>query len=109
MKELGQLQSRQGTLPFKVWAVSASGRDDARELADRFSPFRFIADQELGMIDAFGVKHEGGGPGGSDIAYPTLILVDGRGGVLWTHRAVRNTDRLPVATVLAEARRRLSN
>lgn len=106
MKELDQLDSRAEELPFAVWAVSASSRAEAKEMSDRFvdTPFRFIADETLGMIRAFGVTHEGGGPGGEDIAYPTLILVDETGAIRWSHRAARNTDRLPVDDLLEQAR-----
>jgi len=64
-----------------------------------------VADEELRMISAFGVRHEGGGPDGADIAYPTLVLVDAEGQLLWSHRAIRNTDRLSVDTLIEEVRR----
>jgi len=106
MKELGQLNAKAGELPFAVWAVSASSGAETREMSSRFPdvPIRFMADEKLGMIRAFGVTHEGGGLGGEDIAYPTLVLVGENGSIRWSHRAVRNTDRMPVDDILAQTR-----
>lgn len=104
LKELGQLKHKVDELPFAVWAVSSSNRADCKELSQEYAPFTFISDEELGMIRAFGVAHEGGGLDGEDIAYPTLILVDETRAIRWSHRAVRNTDRLPVDDLLAEIR-----
>jgi hypothetical protein len=35
------------------------------------------------MIRAYGVVHQGGGIGGTDIARPAAILVDAEGVVVW--------------------------
>jgi peroxiredoxin len=49
-------------------------RDYAEELA---LDFPLLADPELEAIDAFGLRHAGAGPGGSDIARPAIYVADG--------------------------------
>jgi peroxiredoxin len=44
--------------------------------------FRVLSDPELTAIDAFGLRHAGGGPWG-DIARPAAYIVDRRGIVVW--------------------------
>ncbi|MAG57814.1 MAG: hypothetical protein CMJ83_16130 [Planctomycetes bacterium] len=110
VKELVQLQERLGDLHLlgvKVWAVSADGRDDARETAKEIPGIQVISDNQLTLITAFGVRNEGEGPGGETVAYPTHVLVDPDGIVRWVGRPVRNTDRLDPDEVVAAVRRHL--
>ena len=45
--------------------------------------FGVISDPEGGLMDRFGLRHTGGGPGGSDIPRPASVLLDAKGTVLW--------------------------
>ena len=47
------------------------------------------------MIRAFELLHEGAGAGGTDVAYPTTVFVDGEGKSRWTYRPKSLTKRLP--------------
>jgi peroxiredoxin len=49
--------------------------------------------------------HEGGGPGGSDIAIPAQILIDRDGNLVWRFISKRIQDRLHPDEVLAAVRR----
>lgn len=44
--------------------------------------FRVLSDPELTAIDAFGLRHAGGGPWG-DIARPATFVIDPQGNVVW--------------------------
>jgi len=44
--------------------------------------FRVLSDPDLAAIDAFGLRHEAGGPWG-DIARPATIILDRGGNVVW--------------------------
>ena len=45
--------------------------------------FDLLADPELEAIKAFGVLHEAGGMGGTDIARPATFLIDEQGQIIW--------------------------
>jgi peroxiredoxin len=46
--------------------------------------FPILSDPDLRAIDAYGLRHAGGGPDGHDIAHSASVLVDGAGIVRWT-------------------------
>jgi peroxiredoxin len=46
--------------------------------------FPILSDPTLGMIDAYGLRHVGGGHEGNDIAHSASVLIDGDGIVRWT-------------------------
>jgi len=50
--------------------------------ADLELEFPVLSDPELTAIDAFGVRHTGGGPWG-DIARPATFIIDRGGNVVW--------------------------
>jgi peroxiredoxin len=91
-------------LGVRVWAISADGLEDARKMADDVPQFAVISDPDAAMIKAFGVLHSGGGPKGTDIAYPTHVVVDGTGVIRDIWRAPRNTDRRLPEDVIATLR-----
>jgi peroxiredoxin len=63
--------------------------------------YRILADPDLATIDAFRLRHPGGGPDGADISHSASVLIDGGGVVRWTS-VTDNVRRRPTpATVLA--------
>jgi len=46
--------------------------------------FPILSDPDLHIVDAYGLRHVGGGPDGRDIARSASVLVDGAGIVRWT-------------------------
>jgi peroxiredoxin len=70
-------------LDTDVLAISVDDVDRNREVADAYSPdVRVLSDPELAAIDAYGVRHPGGGLEG-DIARPAVFLVDRDGRIAW--------------------------
>jgi peroxiredoxin len=56
---------------------------DTRKTSNKVGePFTFVSDVDGGLMDAFDLRHVGGGPGG-DIARSASVLVDNNGQVLW--------------------------
>ena len=45
--------------------------------------FPLLADPDLGVIDAYGLRHVAGGHGGVDIALSASVLIDADGIVRW--------------------------
>jgi peroxiredoxin Q/BCP len=67
----------------EVVAVSGDDVEAARELAEEYGiEFSLLADPELAMIDAFGLRHEDGGIGG-DVARPATFILDREGRIVW--------------------------
>ena len=63
--------------------------------------FPLLADPDLRVIDAYGLRHWGGGPDGADIAHSASILIDRDGVVRWAN-VTRNVRVRPTpATLLA--------
>ena len=63
--------------------------------------YPLLADPALTAIDAYGLRHPGGGPDGRDIAHSASVLIDADGIVRWTS-VTDNVRRRPTpATVLA--------
>jgi peroxiredoxin len=46
--------------------------------------YPILSDPSLHTIDAYGLRHAGGGPDGQDIAHVASVLIDGAGIVRWT-------------------------
>ena len=63
--------------------------------------FPILADPELRAIDAYRLRHKGGGPDGRDIAHSASVLIDRDGMVRWAF-ITRNVRVRPLpADVLA--------
>ena len=45
--------------------------------------YELLSDPSGRLVDAFGLRHKGGGPGGIDISRSASILLDTRGKVIW--------------------------
>ncbi len=55
--------------------------------------FTFLSDPEGKLLDALQIRHRASGPGQSDIAFPTAILVDGDGIVRWAYQSDTYRER----------------
>lgn len=70
-------------LDAEVIAISSEIVDHAREAAEAYAiEFPLLADTELEVIDAYGLRHEEGGIYG-DIARPATLVVDRDGNIVW--------------------------
>ena len=70
-------------LETEILAISVDPVDTNLEMAsDLELEFSVLSDPELEAIDAFGLRHTGGGPWG-DIARPATFIVDREGNVVW--------------------------
>lgn len=85
-----------------VVAIGADSPEEALTLRSQLKlHFPLLADPQARVIEAFGVRHAGGGPGGSDIAAPAHFLVDREGRIAWRFIAHRQQERPGNAADLA--------
>jgi peroxiredoxin len=63
--------------------------------------FPILSDPDLRTIDAYGLRHSGGGPDGHDIAHSASVLIDRDGIVRWTYVTTNVRFRPTPADVLA--------
>ena len=79
---------------------------DSRAVVKRTGlPFDILDDQDRSVLSDLGLVHKGGGPAGSDIALPSIMLVDSERRILWQYRSARIQDRLSPEEVLDHVRR----
>ena len=65
--------------------MSVDPPQTSRALKDRLnSSLTFLSDSDGVLLDMLNIRHRNS-PGYGDIAFPTAILVDGRGMVRWTY------------------------
>jgi peroxiredoxin len=110
MIELGQLESRWQEFEkrdVRVVVVSVEGQEDARATQADFPHLVVVSDEGLSLVEAVKVLHPHSGPGGSDTAAPTTILIDGGGTVRWTFRPDRVLTRLSPAQLAAAVDREM--
>ena len=70
---------------MELYAVSVDPPETSRALKKRLnSSLTFLSDSDGVLLDMLNIRHRGS-PGQGDIAFPTAILVDGRGIVRWTY------------------------
>jgi peroxiredoxin len=68
----------------EVLAVSTDPAEETRRrLGSKGFEFPLLADPGLEAIDAFGVRHPGGGMGGVDLARPAVFVIDRQGRIAW--------------------------
>ena len=109
MSELQGLQSRLPeiqTLDAEVLAISADTPAENRRVAESAElEFPILADTQGEAMDAFGVRHRGGGLHGNDIARPAVFILDREGRITW--RALTSNWRVRVRpeTVLEQLER----
>jgi peroxiredoxin len=71
-------------LEAELLCVSADSPEEGRELARRQRlSLWLLSDERLRVIDSYGVRHAGAGPGGGDIARPATFVLDREGVVVW--------------------------
>jgi peroxiredoxin len=67
-----------------VLAISVDPVATSLELAGKTGiEFPLLSDPNLEAIDAYGVRHDGGGMGGVSIARPAVFVLDREGNVAW--------------------------
>jgi len=92
-------------LDADVVAVSVDPPEKSRELAEAYHlGFPLLSDPRLELIDAFGVRHPGGGLDG-DIARPATFLLDREGRVVWRDLTDNWRIRVRPERLLEELRR----
>lgn len=70
---------------MELYAVSVDPPDTSKALKERLnSKLTFLSDSDGVLLDVLNIRHRDGA-GNGDIAFPTAILVDGRGVVRWTY------------------------
>lgn len=67
-------------------------------------PFDILADQSRSLLSDLGLLHKGGGPSGSDVAVPSIMLVNAERHILWQYRSESVQDRLNPEVVLDHVR-----
>jgi peroxiredoxin len=110
MTELGELVKHYRefqALDVQVLAVSVDPPEKAAVARERVkAPFPVLSDFKRQIIAIYGTDSETDkGPDGGVISAPTLILIDKTGTIRWIHQDQDITSPIPVAAVLAEARK----
>ncbi len=89
---------------ISVIVASTDTAANAREAAARFElPFPILTDADGLLIERTGLRDKGQGPGGSDVFYATLFLVDRKGIVRWRFTPDRLNRRATPEEILAAA------
>lgn len=72
----------------ELYAVSTEAPEASERLRKHLKlGFTFLSDPEGKVLDLLNIRHRSAGPSGTDIAYPTQILVDSDGVVRWTYES----------------------
>ena len=105
MSELQGLQLRLSELRARGVAVAGVVVDpietNAQLVRDAGLEYPILADPDLRTIDAYGLRHAGGGHGGVDIALSGSVLIDASGIVRWVFVTRNFRVRPTVSDVLA--------
>ena len=89
----------------EVLAISVDRPEQSRVIRDRLGlGFPLLSDPELAAIDAYGLRHVGGGPEG-DIARPAVFVLDRAGRIAWRDLTDNWRVRVRPDAVLAELQR----
>lgn len=89
---------------ISVIVASTDTAENAKEGAARFElPFPIVTDADGLLMDRTGLRHKGQGPGGKDVFYATLFLVDRKGVVRWRFTPERLNHRATPDEILAAA------
>jgi len=98
-------------LDVQMLAISPDTVDETARLRRKVRSLRLLADPELEVIDAFGVRHPNGiaatpGPRGirRPLAIPTTFLIDAGGSVRWIDQAEDYRVRSDASRVLGAIR-----
>ena len=89
----------------EVLAVSVDPPERSREIAAAYGiSYRLLSDPALAAIDAYGVRHAGGGMDG-DIARPATFILDREGRVVWRDLTENWRVRARPGTIVEQLRR----
>jgi peroxiredoxin len=87
MSELQGLQLKLSEFTSRNCSILAlvvdSPGQNASVVRDLDLGFPVLSDRALKVIDAYGLRHPGAGPGGHDIARPASFLIDADGIIRW--------------------------
>lgn len=109
LKGLGMIEDDLKRAGVKIVAVSVDEPSHSRQAAERLDlMFPLLSDQESTVIDAYGLVHPGGGPGGVDTTIPAQFLIDQNGRVLWRRIAGALQDRASPEEILTVVRQHVS-
>ena len=105
LRGLGEVNAELTRRGGRLFAVSAERPAEARRVVEGHGlDFAVLCDTGGELIESYGVVHHGGGPNGSDIPVPALVLIDRGGLIVWTRVAARIQDRPHPDEVLAAVR-----
>lgn len=105
LRGLGAIREEINQLGVRLLAVSVDSQEGAHRLAVSLDlNFPILCDTERKVIDAYGLRHKGGGLDGSDIAIPAHVLIDKDGKILSRHVSKRPQDRLDPQRLVATVR-----
>lgn len=91
-------------------ALSVDSPENAAKMRESTeADFDVLSDPEGRMLDAFGVRHSGGGPSSGDIAQSASFLIDPEGEVVWRRIAENYRVRPKPAEILEAADRHLAS
>lgn len=106
LRGLGAIVESLTKLGVQPVAISVDAPHDSKAVVKRTDlSFDILADQDRSLLSDLGLVHKGGGPGGSDIALPSIMLVNAERRILWRYRSARIQDRLSPEEVLDHVRR----
>ena len=106
MVELGELDANKGEFAkrsLEVVAISVDGAGDSKTTQERFPSLKIVSDSSQSVLRAFDLIDEAAGPGGNDVATPTIFVVDGKGVVRFVYRSTAVPERIAVADLLVAA------
>ena len=105
LRGLGAILEPLTKLGVQPVAISVDAPGDSKPVVKRTGlPFDILADHDLSLLSDLGLVHTGGGPGGSDIAVPSIMLVNAERRILWRYRSSRIQNRLSPDDVLDQVR-----
>lgn len=106
MAELQGLQSRIADFErhrVRILAVAVDPVEQNAEVVKNLElGYRVLADPKLEAIDAYGLRHIGGGNDGHDIARPASFLIDEQGIVRWRNLTANYRMRPRPDEILAQ-------
>ena len=105
LRGLGGIIESLTKLGVRPVAISVDAPRDSKQVVKRTGlPFDILANQDLSLLSDLGLVHKGGGPGGGDVAVPSIMLVNAERRILWQYRSTRIQDRLSPEEVLDHVR-----